>query len=235
MIEGESRHCRRKENNLRNPPFVATTSRLFSKTEQQCDCRRIEMPASFTPRRCWLFRRNATNKKNMSTATPATGGAATSSSSSSVPPKTSCEKMVVAGNTATSIGPTGPKPVPDPAAVETINDNTTYSSVNDFREKHNLPRVEPCPSLQSMADAHCLSMSLRQTVDHQGFVPDRARRGARVENVAMGHDTETAVTTAWSRSSGHRQNMLKSNLTKYGLGRYCNDKTKRTYWCLIMS
>jgi len=55
--------------------------------------------------------------------------------------------------------------------------------------------------------------------------------GAAAENVAYGCTTEDCVIRMWARSGAHRANMLRRDVTSYGLGSADSANGKR-YWVL---
>jgi uncharacterized protein YkwD len=63
-----------------------------------------------------------------------------------------------------------------------------------------------CATMQNLAQEHSNDMARRGSMDHAGFM-DRARRGARAENVAMGVKTRSAAIALWWSSAGHAANM----------------------------
>jgi uncharacterized protein YkwD len=71
-------------------------------------------------------------------------------------------------------------------------------------------------------------MAMRGTMDHSGFYTERGRAGARAENVAAGCASESCAIALWAGSSGHRSNMLLSDVRKYGLA------SSGRYWCLVL-
>src|SRR5262245_36300845 len=63
-----------------------------------------------------------------------------------------------------------------------------------------------CATMQKLAQEHSNNMARRGSMDHDGFM-DRARRGARAENVAAGVKTRSAAMALWWSSPGHAANM----------------------------
>jgi uncharacterized protein YkwD len=63
-----------------------------------------------------------------------------------------------------------------------------------------------CRLMQQLAQQHSNDMARRDTLDHAGFY-DRARQGARAENVAMGSSTRQGAIAQWRASPGHAANM----------------------------
>jgi hypothetical protein len=63
-----------------------------------------------------------------------------------------------------------------------------------------------CGMMQRLAQEHSNSMARRNSLDHSGF-ENRARSGARAENVAFGYSTKAATIAQWWRSPPHAANM----------------------------
>jgi uncharacterized protein YkwD len=86
-----------------------------------------------------------------------------------------------------------------------------------------------CALMQKMAQEHSNDMAWRGSMDHAGFM-DRARRGARAENVAAGVKTRSAVIALWWSSPGHAANMrlpgCKAVAHAVGRGVY--------YWTMVI-
>jgi uncharacterized protein YkwD len=64
-----------------------------------------------------------------------------------------------------------------------------------------------CALMQRLAQEHSKSMAQRNMMDHAGF-EDRARRGAKAENVAYGAATKAEAMAMWLASPPHLANML---------------------------
>src|SRR5262245_7910529 len=105
-------------------------------------------------------------------------------------------------------------------------------SLNSFRRAHGLPALHRSAGLQAMAQRHARSMAARQSMDHNGFYSERGPKGARAENVAWGCATEGCAMRMWENSSGHRANMLLSDVKSYGLASAADGRTR--YWCLVL-
>jgi uncharacterized protein YkwD len=102
------------------------------------------------------------------------------------------------------------------------------ATLNSFRHANGLPALQRSGTLQAMAHRHAQSMAVRKTMDHAGFYTDRGKTGARAENVAAGCASESCAIALWAGSAGHRQNMLLTDVRKYGLA------SSGQYWCLIL-
>ncbi|HEY6381794.1 MAG TPA: CAP domain-containing protein [Pseudolabrys sp.] len=105
-------------------------------------------------------------------------------------------------------------------------------SLNSFRRAHGLSALHRSAGLQAMAQRHARSMAARQSMDHDGFYSERGPKGARAENVAWGCANESCAMRMWENSSGHRANMLLSDVKSYGLASAAGGRTR--YWCLVL-
>lgn len=104
--------------------------------------------------------------------------------------------------------------------------------LNSFRAQHHLPALSASATLSGAAYSHAHDLARRQHLDHNGF---RERmsfvRSAAAENVAFGCETEDCVFQMWAKSAGHRANMLRRDVTSYGLASATGDNGRR-YWVL---
>jgi uncharacterized protein YkwD len=104
--------------------------------------------------------------------------------------------------------------------------------LNSFRAQHGRPALSVSAALSGAAHSHANAMAGRQRLDHAGFrqrIP--ITNGAAAENVAFGCDTEDCAIKMWARSGGHRANMLRRDVTSYGIASAIADNGKR-YWVL---
>jgi|SRR5947207_2542043 uncharacterized protein YkwD len=104
--------------------------------------------------------------------------------------------------------------------------------LNSFRAQHGLPPLSTSGALAGAAYSHAHNLAARQRLDHSGF---RERvsltSGTAAENVAFGCATEDCVIRMWARSGRHRANMLRRDVTVYGLGSADGGNGYR-YWVL---
>ncbi len=107
----------------------------------------------------------------------------------------------------------------------------TASSLNEFRKQNGLKLLNSDGRLTSLASAHAADLARRNSLDHSGFFLYRAPAGARAENVAYGCKDTTCAVRLWINSSGHRANMLKPELKRYGLAS-ATAADGRRYWAL---
>ncbi len=104
--------------------------------------------------------------------------------------------------------------------------------LNSFRAQHGLPALSASGALAGAAYSHAHSLAGRRRLDHDGF---RQRvsltSGTAAENVAFGCATEDCVIRMWARSARHRANMLRRDVTSYGLASADGGDGHR-YWVL---
>ncbi len=105
--------------------------------------------------------------------------------------------------------------------------------LNGFRVQHGRYALTYSAVLAGAAYAHAHDMANRNHLDHNGF---RQRMGDLVsgtaaENVLWGCDNEDCAIRMWARSAGHRANMLRRDVTMYGIAHASADNG-RDYWVL---
>jgi uncharacterized protein YkwD len=104
--------------------------------------------------------------------------------------------------------------------------------LNSFRAQHGLPALSASGTLAGAAYSHAHNLAGRRRLDHDGF---RQRvsltSGTAAENVAFGCATEDCVIRMWARSAHHRANMLRRDVTSYGLASADGGDGHR-YWVL---
>ena len=108
-------------------------------------------------------------------------------------------------------------------------------TLNGFRAAHGLPLLAADARLAGLAQSHAYSMARRNSLDHDGFL-QRAmlNDGASAENVAYGCATEACAMRMWANSSGHRANMLRTDIERYGLAS-ATAADGRKYWALELA
>lgn len=107
----------------------------------------------------------------------------------------------------------------------------TATTLNGFRAANGRAELRSDAALTAMASSHAADMARRDTLDHGGFLEQRGPRGARAENVAYGCKDTPCVIRMWVNSSGHRANMLRTDITRYGLASAVSSSGKK-YWAL---
>ncbi len=105
--------------------------------------------------------------------------------------------------------------------------------LNGFRAEHGRPRLAYSALLAGAAYQHAHDMARRNHLDHDGFRQRVANivSGTAAENVLWGCDNQDCAIRMWARSSGHRANMLRGDVSMYGIASAKADNGRR-YWVL---
>jgi len=137
-----------------------------------------------------------------------------------------------------------------PAALETpagggesAMAGTVVQLTNAERSKAGLPALRSNTRLTEAAQLHADQMARAGQLEHvlsRGQYPRPEDRlaaagyawSAYAENIAMGQSSPDAVLASWMGSSGHRANILSTNVTEIGVG-YARDSAGRPYWVQV--
>jgi uncharacterized protein YkwD len=104
--------------------------------------------------------------------------------------------------------------------------------INSFRRAYGRPALAMSSTLAGMAYEQAQSMAHRNRLDHAGFRQRFAfSGGTHAENVLVGCADEDCAIKMWARSSGHRANMLRRDVSAYGLAS-ATGPNGRKYWAL---
>jgi uncharacterized protein YkwD len=144
--------------------------------------------------------------------------------------------VVVAGACTSPAGPTDVEGAPSPASA-------VVQLTNVERDKAGIPTLRSSSRLMEAAQLHADQMARLGRFDHVlpgAQYPRPEDRLAAVdyewmgygENIAMGQSTPAAALDSWMRSSGHRANILNTNLTEIGIG-LARDSSNRPYWVQV--
>lgn len=114
-------------------------------------------------------------------------------------------------------------------ASSIVGENAT--TLNSFRAANGLSQLSSSPGLTAMAQSHAADMARRESLDHNGFMEFRGPKGARAENVAYGCKDSACTIQQWIKSSGHRANMVRADIRKYGMASAVSASGRR-YWAL---
>ncbi|HEY9294516.1 MAG TPA: CAP domain-containing protein [Microlunatus sp.] len=93
---------------------------------------------------------------------------------------------------------------------------------NHERTSRGLVKLTWGSCLDRYAEAQAKWMAKHQNLQHQNLRPILGNCDMNLvgENIAVGYPTAKAVTRAWMKSPGHRENILKKQYRRYGLGAY---------------
>ena len=104
--------------------------------------------------------------------------------------------------------------------------------LNSFRAQHGRTALSVSATLSGIATSHARDLANRKQLDHANF---RRRldfvASAAAENVLVGCADEDCAIRKWAASGGHRANMLRRDVTHYGLASATADNGRR-YWVL---
>jgi hypothetical protein len=104
--------------------------------------------------------------------------------------------------------------------------------LNSFRAQHGKPALSYSSRLAAMAHEQAFSMANRGKLDHANFKQRAAHLGTTAaENVSYGCDSQDCAIRQWARSAGHRRNMLRGDVSAYGIASAVGQNGKR-YWAL---
>jgi uncharacterized protein YkwD len=105
--------------------------------------------------------------------------------------------------------------------------------LNSFRAQHGRPALSMSATLAGLAYEQAQAMAGRSHLDHANL---RARLGSRggglhAENVLVGCADEDCAIRGWAKSGGHRRNMLRGDVSAYGIASAPGANGRR-YWAL---
>ncbi len=104
--------------------------------------------------------------------------------------------------------------------------------INSFRAQHRKPALSSSAALAGLAYEQAHSMAGRRHLDHNNFRQRvAAAGGTHAENVAYGCADEDCAIRMWARSAGHRRNMLRGDVSAYGIASATGANGRR-YWAL---
>jgi uncharacterized protein YkwD len=131
----------------------------------------------------------------------------------------------------------------DARPAQPLNPKAALTEVNALRARNGLNPLVLDERLSRAAAMQSTYQASRTSIGHygpDGSKPrDRAlRAGYRpriaAENVAAGHKSFSDVMRSWERSSGHRRNLLRPNVTSAGFA-MVQSKSGRAYWTLVLA
>ena len=105
--------------------------------------------------------------------------------------------------------------------------------LNSFRAQHGRPALAMDATLAGLAYEQAQAMASRSHLDHANF---RARLGSmggglHAENVLVGCADEDCAIRGWAKSPRHRSNMLRGDVSAYGIAS-ASGANGRRYWAL---
>ena len=123
--------------------------------------------------------------------------------------------------------------------------NLALSDFNDYRVQNGLPPVKLNGKLTLASKLHAEDMGRFGDATHTGTDgsshSDRIQRQAyyfsiAAENVAAGQKSWEKVFKAWQESPDHNVNLLRDNVTDFGVAMYYDeDSSYGTYWAMLVA
>src|SRR5215207_4785373 len=87
-----------------------------------------------------------------------------------------------------------------------------------------------CQLMQELAQQHSNDMAHRDKMDHGGF-PERAKKGARAENVVTGSTIKAGAMAQWLTSPPHALNMMLPGCKAVA---HAVSKSGKYYWTMLI-
>jgi uncharacterized protein YkwD len=117
-------------------------------------------------------------------------------------------------------------------AILVLTTPALAQDLNSFRAQHGRPALSMSVRLSGLAYQQASLMAGRRQIDHKDF---RKRIGpvgsTHAENVLVGCEDEACAIAKWAKSSGHRRNMLRGDVSAYGIASVTGAKGRK-YWAL---
>jgi uncharacterized protein YkwD len=126
--------------------------------------------------------------------------------------------------------------------VQPLDPAAALAAVNAFRTKHGRGSVVLDARLTKAAALQSETQAKRSRIGHDGPGGSRpkdraARAGYRAkiasENAAAGQKSFGDVMQSWAGSTGHRENLLRPQVTAIGVA-MAKDSNGRPYWTLVL-
>lgn len=139
----------------------------------------------------------------------------------------------------------GAKPVFPRIAPENLNFEKALADLNAYRVSKNLPALTYDERLNRASEVHARDLANAGIISHTGT--DGSGHGDRVqrqgyyfsiagENVATGQMSWEDVFDAWKKSPGHNENLLRDDVSQFGLALvYEPTTTYSTYWAMLVA
>lgn len=149
-----------------------------------------------------------------------------------------CLSLLAAGCTSVSL--VSPEYAARP--VQPLSPQSALAEINAYRAKNGLGPVVLDARLSRAAAMQSEDQAGRRSIGHYGSDGSRpmdraARAGFRAkiasENVASGQKSFSDAMYYWERSSGHRENLLRSNVSAAGVA-MAQAESGRAYWTVVL-
>ncbi|PCJ09509.1 MAG: serine protease [Rhodobacteraceae bacterium] len=126
-----------------------------------------------------------------------------------------------------------------PVLATNVDRGAVVASINTLRATKNLTGLQYSTKLEKVARRHAEDMARNGFFSHTGS--DGSGIGTRLirsgygwctaaENIASGQRTLAEVMRSWSRSPGHRKNMLNKKISEFALV-----QTSDKIWVMVLA
>jgi uncharacterized protein YkwD len=126
-----------------------------------------------------------------------------------------------------------------------LNMNSALADFNDYRRTNGLASVRLNDKLSAASKVHADDLARHGNISHTGS--DGSGHGERLqrqgydfsiaaENVATGQKSWELVFKAWQDSPSHNENLLRPDVTDFGIALVYEPKTMyQTYWSMVVA
>ena len=139
----------------------------------------------------------------------------------------------------------GAKPVFPRVPPENLDFDQALADLNAYRQSKGLPTLTYNERLNRASEVHARDLAAAGIISHTGT--DGSGHGERVqrqgyyfsiagENVATGQMNWDDVFDAWKKSPGHNENLLRDDVSEFGLALVYEPTTAySTYWAMLVA
>ena len=139
----------------------------------------------------------------------------------------------------------GANPLFPSTPPKALNVAIAVADLNTYRQANGLKPVVYNQKLAEASRVHAEDLAAHDTISHTGS--DGSHHGDRVqrqgyyfsiaaENVATGQKSWARVLSSWQKSPGHNENLLRPDVTDFGIAMVYDPKTShQTYWAMVVA
>jgi uncharacterized protein YkwD len=141
--------------------------------------------------------------------------------------------------------PQAPAYVQDVRTKRRIDAAAAERLINDYRVRNGVQRVKLEPMLVKLAQSQADAMAARDQMSHNlpgvGDLKSRLetsgyRASIAAENLGAGYRTLGEAFVGWRESSGHRENLLRDDVTQLGIALAQTPRGRfKAYWAMIVA
>jgi len=151
--------------------------------------------------------------------------------------------VIIAAMLAGLAGCVGTLDMSGGSRLVSVDTGSAAAMVNSFRGQQGLGSVRVSSTLNAIARDQAVAMAEQDRMGHNvaGSLERRLRRGGytamtAAENLGVGYDSLGDMIDGWKKSSGHRANLLRGQVTEIGIAAAQSQSGgQRTYWALVVA